>query len=79
VPTNGARQHDFFEVVACLGQVVNGIAVVDTDDILFDDRAIVEYLSNIMSRGADQLDPVLKRLMAGPGADERGPKPCGEY
>jgi len=41
VPADGARQDDFFDVAALLDQVVDGVAVVDADDILFDDGAIV--------------------------------------
>src|SRR5208282_1826260 len=72
VPADGARQDDFFDVAALLDQVVDGVAVVDADDILLDDGAIVEYLSNVVSGGADQLDAALKRLVVGFGADECG-------
>jgi len=39
--------------------------VVDADDVLFDDGAIVEYLSNVVSGGADQLDAPLEGLVVG--------------
>src|SRR5450755_3308659 len=73
-PADGPRQDDLFDVAALLDEVVDGVAVVDADDILVDDGAIVEYLSNVMSRGSDQLDAALKRLVVGLGTDERGQK-----
>src|ERR1035441_10772622 len=35
VPADGARQDDFFEIAALLDQVVDGVAVVDPDHVLF--------------------------------------------
>ena len=46
--------------------------MVDADDILLNDGAIVEYLSNVVSGGADQLDAPLEGLVVGLGAHERG-------
>src|SRR5271156_6149664 len=46
--------------------------MVDANYILLDDRAIVEYLSNVVRGGADQFDAALKRLVVGLGTDERG-------
>src|SRR5664279_3897592 len=54
VPAHSARQDGFFDVAALLDQVVDGVAMVDADDILFDDGAIVEYLGNVVSGGADE-------------------------
>ncbi len=39
--------------------------MVDADDILFDNGAIVEDLSDEVSGGADQFDAPLKRLVVG--------------
>src|ERR1700688_589952 len=71
VPADGARQDDFFDVAALLNQIVDRVAVVDADHILFDDGAIVEHLSNVVGGGADQLDAALKRLVVGLGTHER--------
>ena len=71
MPADGARQDDFFDVAALLNQIVDRVAVVDADHILFDDGAIVEHLSNVVSGGADQLDAALKRLVVGLGTHER--------
>ncbi len=56
VPAHGARQDHFFDVAALLDKIVDGVAMVNADDILLDDGAIIEHLSNIVSGGADQLD-----------------------
>jgi hypothetical protein len=55
----------FSRVAALLDQIVDGVAMIDSDDILLNDRAIVEYLSNVVSRSANQFDPALKGLMVG--------------
>jgi hypothetical protein len=71
MPADGARKHDFFDVTTFLDQIVDSVAVVDADDILLDDGAIVKYLSNVVGGRADQLNSSLKRLVVGLGANER--------
>ena len=46
--------------------------LVDADDILLDDGAIVEHLGDIVGGGADELNAALKGLVIGPRADECG-------
>jgi hypothetical protein len=72
VPTNGARQNNFFNVPAFLDEIVDGVAMVDAGDILVDDGTIVEHLSHVVRSGADQLDAPLERLVVGLRAHERG-------
>jgi len=72
MPADGARQDNLLDVAALLGEIVNSVSVVDADDVLLDDGAIVEYLSHVVGGGADQFDAALKRLMVGLGADKRG-------
>src|SRR5450755_1026767 len=74
MPANSARQHDFFQIAALLDQIVDGVAMVDADDVLLDDGAVVEYLGNVVGGSADQLYAALERLVVGLGADERGQK-----
>ena len=50
MPADGAREHDFFDVAALLDQIVDGVAVVDADDVLLDDGAVVEYLRSRSGR-----------------------------
>lgn len=46
--------------------------MVDPDDVLLDDRALVQIARDEMRRRADDLDPPLVRLVVGLGALERG-------
>ena len=72
VPADGAGENDFFEVATFLDKVVDGVAVIDADDILLDDGAVVEDLGDVVSGGADDFDSALEGLMVGLGADEGG-------
>ena len=45
--------------------------MVDADDVLVDDRSVVELLGDVMGRRPDQLDAPLARPPIGIGAGER--------
>jgi hypothetical protein len=46
--------------------------MVDADNVLFDDGAVIEYLSNVVSCCADQLNAAFEGLMIRLRAYERG-------
>ena len=49
VAEDGAGEDDFFEVFAEADEVFDGLAVGDADDVLLDDRALVEVGRIIIS------------------------------
>ena len=66
-----ARASTAFHVRAAPLQVGGRVGVGDADDVLFDDRAFVEVLGDVVGRGADELDAAFLRLGVRPGTDER--------
>ena len=60
-----------FDVGAQSGQVADGVAVIHPDDVLLDDRAVVELFGHVVSGRADELDAALLGPPIGRGADER--------
>ena len=46
--------------------------MIDADDVLLDDRPLVEFLGDVVAGRPDQFHPPLPGLMVGPGADEAG-------
>ncbi len=70
VPSDGARKNDFFEIAAFLHEVLEGIAVGDSDNVLLDNGAVVQDFRNVMSGCADQLDAALERLVVRLRADK---------
>jgi hypothetical protein len=67
-----AGQHAALDVTALADQVIRGIAMADALDVLVDDRTLVEVGSDIMRRGADQLDAAGVRLVVRFGTLETG-------
>ena len=57
-----------------MDQVLDGVAMRNARDVLFDDGAVVENFRDVMSGRADQLDAALERLMVRLCANERGQK-----
>jgi len=53
VPADSAREDYFFYVATFLDEIVDGVAMVDSDHVLFDDGAIVEDLGDLVGGGAD--------------------------
>lgn len=70
LPAHGAGEDHFFEVASFLEKVIEGIAMGDADNILLNNRAIIEYFGHIVAGGADELYPARERLMVGFGAYE---------
>jgi putative transposase len=70
VPADGSRQHHLFDVSTLRDQVVDLVAMRDPRDILLDDRALVEDVGHVVSRGADQLDPAVEGGVIRPGPGE---------
>ena len=48
MPADGARENDFFKVAALLDEILERIAVRDSNDVLFDDGAVVQYFGNVV-------------------------------
>src|SRR5271169_3417869 len=71
MPPDGARQNDLLDIPSLLHQVIDGVAVINPNHVLFDDGAIIEHLRNVVSGSADQLHAALEGLMVGLGSDER--------
>src|SRR5712672_3428592 len=74
MPANCAGEYDFLEVAALADEILDGIAMRNADDILFNDGTIVQNFGDVMAGCPDQLHPALERLMVRPSADERGQK-----
>src|SRR5277367_6486750 len=72
VPANGAREDDLFDVAAFLDEFVDGVAMRYALDALFDDRAVVEHLGDVMRRGANEFYATVKSLLVRLGSDKRG-------
>ncbi len=62
VPAHSPRQHYFFQITAFLQQVVKRVAMGDADDILLNDRSIIENLRDVMAGSANQLYAARKRF-----------------
>src|SRR5690606_34000712 len=56
VPDHGPSQHGTLDLATDTAEVGGGVAVVDALDILFDDRAGIEHIGDVVGGGADQLD-----------------------
>lgn len=63
VPAHGPRQDHPLEVAAFPRQVFHRVPVRGADDVLFDDRTVVEFGRRVVRRGADQFDPALVGLL----------------
>ena len=65
-----AQQHHLLDIVPGLCQGVGIVAVVHLDDILLDDRALVEVVRHEVRRGADDLHAAGESLVIRLGAHE---------
>src|ERR1700686_2745199 len=63
VPSNGAGEDNFLQVAAFSDEIFDCVAVRDADDVLFDDRAVVQDFGNVVAGCPDQLYAALKGLM----------------
>ena len=69
---NGTGQDDFFEVTSFEDEGLGCVSVGDADNVLFDDGASVEILSNVMARRTNDFDAAFPSLMVGLGPYEGG-------
>ena len=54
-----ARDNTAPRVGAKAGQILDGVTMVDPDDVLLDNRPLVEIFGHVVSGGADEFDPAL--------------------
>ena len=59
MPAHGSGEDDFLEVAAFADEVVDGVAMGDADDILFDDGTVVEDFGDVVAGCSDQLNAAL--------------------
>src|ERR1039457_1894869 len=71
VQRHRSREHEALDVAPDVLEVVGALAVVDADDVLVDDRPVVELLCDVVRGRADQLDAPLARLVIRVGARKR--------
>jgi len=69
-----ARQDDSFQIAAFPDQIVDRITMTDPDDVLLNDRTVVQLLRDVVARGADELDAPVVRLVVGPRSNKRRQK-----
>ena len=53
VPPHGTGQRGAFDVSAEACQVLDGVTVIHPDDVLLDNRPLVELFGHVVSGGAD--------------------------
>ena len=70
VPPDGPGEGQAFGVPADGRQASADEGVVDPDDLLLDDRTLVEVGGHVVRGGADQLDPAVVGLVVRLGALE---------
>src|SRR3954463_1118325 len=70
VPAYGPRKNNLLEVTAFLHQSVQRVAMGHADDVLLDDRTLVQNFCYVVAGSAHQLHSALKRAMVGLGSDE---------
>src|SRR5438034_3409286 len=68
VPGHGAGEHDTLDVAADPLELVHAVAVRHACDVLFDDRACVELLGDVVRGGSDDLHPPVARAAVRAGA-----------
>ncbi len=59
------REHQSLDVAPHTLEVGGALTMVDANDVLVDDRAIVELLGDVVGRRPDQLDAALARPPVG--------------
>src|SRR5579864_9824323 len=72
VPADGSREDYLFDVAAFFNQILDGVAVRDAFDTLFDDGAVVEDFGDVVGGGADDFYATVEGLLVGLGSDECG-------
>ena len=70
VVAHRARQDATLDVAADRDEALGGLRVGDADDVLLDDRALVEVGCDVVRRRPDELHAAVVRLVVGLGALE---------
>src|SRR6185312_7180718 len=63
VPAHRARKHNLLQIAPFLYEIVHGVAMGNSDNVLLNDWPIVEHLRHVVARSANQLDAAHKCLM----------------
>ena len=71
VPPYCTGQHDLLEVSTFLYQISHLVAMGDADDVLLDDRTVVQGGSHVVAGGPNELHPTLESAMLGTSTTER--------
>ena len=72
VPLHGAGEHGALDVGAAALELLGAVVVRDADDVLLDDRALVELLGGVVRGRADELHAAVVGARVRPGAGEGG-------
>src|SRR5437764_7586631 len=72
VPCDGAGQHHALDVGSLADHVLQPVPVGHPDQVLLDDRSLVEVLGHVVRGRADELDPPLPGALVRSGTGERG-------
>lgn len=59
MPRHRAGQYGPFYIRTEANQIVDPVAVIDPNDILFDDRPLIKILGDVMRRCANEFDTTL--------------------
>ena len=64
--THGTREYNLLQILTFRHQILYGILMCNAHHILFDDRAGIQFRSDIMTRSTDNLHPTFKsRMLSG--------------
>src|ERR1700676_403732 len=74
VQVDRARQDYPLQIAPFADQIVDRITVTDSHDVLFDDGPVIQLLGNVVTRGADELDAPVIRLVVGARTNKRRKK-----
>src|SRR5262249_17185084 len=71
VRAHRTRQHRDFEVTTSTAKVVDGVAMAHPDDVLVDDRAVVELRAHVSRGHPDEFHRTIVGLVVRPSSTER--------
>ena len=71
---NAARKDDPLQIAPFPNDVFDRISVANTNDVLFDDGAVIQLIRDIVTGSANQFDASPIGLMVRLGSDKRGQK-----
>src|SRR4029077_5811090 len=69
---HSAGQYNLFQIPSLPHQIIDGISVAHTDDVLLDDGTFIQIVRGIVCRGPDDFHPPVIGLPIGISADESG-------